>query len=86
MTVLGFATELRGVSGGVVIGTPVTLPELVAAMPGTVPPMSVGAFSIPDPCVTTEHVELERAGDDGRCPAVAKAGGEGAANELEAVR
>lgn len=33
--VAGTAEELRGVSGGVVIGTPVTLPEFVAAMPGT---------------------------------------------------
>lgn len=35
---------LLGVSGGVVIGTPVTLPEFVAAILGTVPPIRVGLF------------------------------------------
>lgn len=58
---------LLGVSGGVVIGTPVTLPELVAAMPGTLPLMRVGLLTTfegtVDDCVAIEDVELDRAGE-----------------------
>lgn len=36
---------LLGVSGGVVSGTPVTLPELAATMLGTLPDMSVGLLT-----------------------------------------
>ena len=59
---------LRGVSGGVVIGTPVTLPEFVAVSPGTLPARSVGgpAGGAADACVMTDEVELDLAGDDGR--------------------
>lgn len=35
---------LPGVSGGVVMGMPVTLPEFVAVMLGTLPPMRGGLF------------------------------------------
>lgn len=71
---------LRGVSGGVVIGTPVTLPELVAVSPGTLPARSVGAVEF---CVMTDDVELDRAGDEGRWLTKAAAGGgDGAVNEL----
>lgn len=88
-------TELAGVSGGVVIGTPVTLAELVAAMLGTLPPIRVGLFiTLVEACVTTDDVELDLAGEDGRTTmgmpdvaetndAVATAGGDGAANELD---
>lgn len=41
------ATLVRGVSGGVVMGTPVTLPELVAETAGTVPDMRVGLLMTP---------------------------------------
>ena len=36
--------DFLGVSGGVVIGTPATLPELVAATVGTVPATKDGGF------------------------------------------
>lgn len=77
---------LRGVSGGVAIGTPVTLPELVAVRPGTLPatrlggPGGGGAVEL---CVMTDEVEFDRVGDDGRWLAKAAAGGgDGAAKEL----
>ncbi|KAK2073865.1 hypothetical protein P8C59_008110 [Phyllachora maydis] len=58
----------RGVSGGVVTGTPVTLPDFAAAMLGTWPAMS-GGFEIThvaaDACVITDDVEFDRAGDVG---------------------
>lgn len=83
---------LRGVSGGVVIGNPVTLPELAAVSPGTLPPIRVGGFVRPPPgpppgaaeaCVMIDEVELDRAGDEGRWfTKVAAGGGEGAAKEL----
>lgn len=38
---------LRGVSGGVVSGIPVTLPELAAVMAGTLPEISVGLVTTP---------------------------------------
>lgn len=38
---------LLGVSGGVVIGMPVTLPELAAAIPGTLPEMRGGLLITP---------------------------------------
>jgi hypothetical protein len=76
---------LRGVSGGVVIGTPVTLPEFVAVSPGTLPATSVcgPAEGTADDCVITDEVELDLAGDDGRWfTNEAAGGGDGAANEL----
>lgn len=78
---------LLGVSGGVVMGTPVTLPELVAAIPGTLPPMRVGLLITPvgtvEDWVATDEVEFDLAGECGRCGAAdADAGGEGAVNEL----
>jgi hypothetical protein len=39
--------EGRGVSGGVAMGTPVTFPELAAAMLGTWPAMSGGLVRTP---------------------------------------
>lgn len=65
---------LLGVSGGVVRGTPVTLPELAAAMLGTLPEINGGllttlAFGIVDvcvACVAMEDAEFDRAGEDGR--------------------
>lgn len=83
---------LLGVSGGVVMGTPVTLAELVAAMPGTFPAMSVGLLTTPagtaDACVATDEVEFDLAGDDGLCEvkAALEAGGDGAVNELAELR
>lgn len=64
----GTAAELRGVSGGVVMGTPVTLPEFAAVKPGTCPTINEGLVIIPacDGCVTIDEVEFDRAGDDGR--------------------
>jgi predicted ABC-type sugar transport system permease subunit len=73
---------LPGVSGGVVIRTPVTLPELAAAILGTLPPMRGGLFMI-DACVATEDVEFDLVGDEGRALAnEVVGGGDGAANEL----
>lgn len=77
-----------GVSGGVVMGIPVTLPELVAAMLGTLPPRSGGLF-ITDIWVAIDDVELDRAGEDGLAltnGVEAFGGGEGAANELVELR
>ena len=84
---------LRGVSGGVVMGTPVTLPEWAAAMDGMLPPISGGLLMTLEDCVAIEEVEFERAGDVGRTlvkDAVAETvpvgGGDGAANELAEFR
>lgn len=68
------ALALRGVSGGVVNGTPVTLPEFVAAMPGTLPEIRVGFVTTPAAgtvlacvvMVAIDDAEFDRAGDDGR--------------------
>jgi hypothetical protein len=61
---------LLGVSGGVVMGTPVTFPELAAAIPGTLPRMRGGLVITPlgaaEDCVAIEDVEFDRAGDEGR--------------------
>jgi len=76
---------LRGVSGGVVMGTPVTLPELAAVMLGMLLTISVGLLITPavavDVCVRIDDAEFERAGDDGRALTKEAAGGEGAAKE-----
>lgn len=69
------------------IGTPVTLAELVAVILGTLPTMSVGLLTTPDGAVeawvTTDDVEFDRAGDEGRALTNdAAGGGDGAANEL----
>lgn len=81
---------LLGVSGGVVIGTPVTAPELAAARLGTVPPIKVGFdMTAADAWVVTEDVLFERAGEDGLMlmnEAAVVLGGEGAVNELEELR
>ena len=73
----------RGVSGGVEIGTPVTLPEFVAAMPGTLPPIRVGLVkTAAEACVAMDEALLDRAGEDGlRLTKEAVAGGDAAANE-----
>lgn len=69
---LPLPVALLGVSGGVVKGTPVTLPVFVAAIPGTFPEISVGLLTTPVctdtcvACVAMDDAELERAGDDGR--------------------
>lgn len=68
------ALALRGVSGGVVNGTPVTLPEFAAAMPGTLPEIRVGLVTTPAAgtvlacvvMVVIDDVEFDLAGDDGR--------------------
>lgn len=74
---------LLGVSGGVVMGTPVTLPVLAADMLGTLPPIKVGfVITAVDACVVTEEVLFDRAGEDGlMLTKDAVAGGEGAAKE-----
>lgn len=59
------ATTL-GVSGGVVNGTPVTLPELAAVIDGTLPLMRGGLLTTTEGCVATEDVEFDLVGDDGR--------------------
>lgn len=56
-------------------------------MPGTVPPISGGLFTMFEDCVAMEDVEFDRVGDGGR--ALTKepvAGGDGAANELAEFR
>jgi hypothetical protein len=88
LTPAALPVALLGVSGGVVTGTPVTLPELVAVRPGTLPPIRVGLFTTVegtvDDCVAMEDVELDRAGEWGRCELneLVVGGGEGAAKEL----
>lgn len=87
----GTAAVFRGVSGGVVMGTPVTLAEFVAVRPGTCPTIKDGLVMIPacDGCVTIDEVEFDRAGDDGRWltkEAEVAAGGEGAVSELPESR
>lgn len=76
-----------GVSGGVVMGTPVTLPELAAVMPGTLPEMRCGfVLTAVDDCVAIDEAEFVRVGEAGRCVAADEvAGGDGAVKEL-AVR
>lgn len=82
---LGPGTTL-GVSGGVVKGTPVTLPELAAVIDGTLPLMRGGLLTTPD-CVATEDVEFDLVGEDGRLDGTADvAGGEGAVKELLELR
>lgn len=72
------------------MGTPVTLPELVAAILGTVPPISGGfVMTALDACVATEEVLLDRAGDEGlrlTNEAEVAGGGDGAVNELFELR
>lgn len=84
------ALPLLGVSGGVVIGTPVTLAELVAAILGTVPPMSGGLLiTAAEDWVAIEEVLFDRAGDEGLMltnETLVVAGGEGAVNELVELR
>lgn len=82
---------LFGVSGGVVSFSPVTLPEFVAAIEGTLPEISVGLLTTPvgtdEACVAIEEVEFDLAGEEGRCDTNgAEAGGEGAVNELAEFR
>lgn len=75
-----------GVSGGVVKGTPVTLPELAAVIDGTLPLMRGGLLTTPD-CVAIEDVEFDLVGEDGRLDGTDDvAGGEGAVNELAELR
>ena len=85
----------RGVSGGVVRGTPVTLPEFAAAMDGMLPPIRGGLLMTLEACVAIDDVEFDRAGDVGRTLVnepvavpvpVPVGGGEGAANELAEFR
>lgn len=66
------------------MGTPVTLPELVAVSPGTLPAKRGGGpVGAVDVCVIMEDVELDLAGELGRWfTKVAAGGGEGAAKEL----
>jgi hypothetical protein len=87
----GTEAVLRGVSGGVVMGTPVTLPEPVAAKPGTCPTIREGFVMTPacEGWVTIDEVEFERAGEDGRWLtnwAKEAAGGDGAVMELPESR
>lgn len=66
------------------MGTPVTLPEWVAVIPGTLPAKSGGGpVGAVDVCVITDDVELDLAGELGRWfTKAAAAGGDGAAKEL----
>lgn len=64
------------------MGTPVTLADWAAAMPGTLPPIRGGLFITFEDCVAIEDVEFDRVGDGGRAPVKEPvAGGDGAANE-----
>lgn len=77
---------LLGVSGGVVMGMPVTLPELAAVMLGTLPPIRGGLF-MTEACVATDDAEFDRVGDGGRAFAYdAIGGGDGAGNEVAEFR
>lgn len=79
---------VRGVSGGVVIGTPPILAETGDAVTvGMVPLMSVGLLTTPVMVdwVATEDVEFDRVGDEGRCIDT-DAGGEGAVNDEAELR
>ncbi len=68
------------------MGMPVTLPELVAAMLGMLPPIKGGLFMI-DMDVAIDDVELDRVGEAGRPPIKeAVVGGEGAAKEVAELR
>lgn len=81
--------DVPGVSGGVVMGIPVTLAEFVAAMLGTLPTMREGLVltGCADDWVATDEVELDLAGDEGRALAKPAArGGDGAVNELAEFR
>lgn len=68
------------------IGTPVTFPELAAAMLGTCPTINDGLLittvGAVEAWVIIEDVELERAGDEGRWLTNDAAGGEAAVMEL----
>lgn len=82
---------VRGVSGGVATGIPVTFVELEAVKAGTLPAMSVGLLTTPvgtdDGCVAIDDVEFDLVGDGGRWEAGSnEAGGDGAANELAELR
>lgn len=82
---LGPGTTL-GVSGGVVKGTPVTLPELAAVIDGTLPLMRGGLLTTPD-CVAIDDVEFDLVGEDGRLDGTDDVvGGEGAVKELAELR
>lgn len=67
------------------MGTPVTLPELVAVIPGTLPAKSGGGpVGAVDVCVIMDDVEFDLAGEVGRwfTTKFAAGGGDGAAKEL----
>lgn len=83
---VGAVSVPRGVSGGVVIGTPTILPELVAAMLGTCPEIKGGLLSTP--VCEAEEVELDRAGDVARglTKDAVTVGGDGAVRELAESR
>ena len=79
----------RGVSGGVVIGTPPDFPPAVRL--GMLPPTRGGLLTMPvgteEDCVATEDVEFDLVGEEGRCEtAAADGGGDGAVNELAEFR
>lgn len=74
------------------IGTPVTLPELVAVSPGTLPPMSGGLLTTlvgtVDDWVAMDEVEFDLAGEWGRCMLNddVDAGGDGAVKDVAELR
>lgn len=73
------------------MGTPVTLPELVATTAGTVPDIRVGLLITPvgfdEDCVAMDDAEFDLAGEGGLCEAaLTEAGGDGAVNELAELR
>lgn len=92
LTPLTELVVLRGVCGGVVIGSPV-MKELPAAMPGRLPPTRGGLFMIVpaagvayEDCVAIEDVEFDLVGEDGRMVwPVGAGGGEGATERFEEV-
>ena len=80
----GAVNDARGVSGGVVIGMPTTLLELVAAMLGTCPDIRGGLLTTP----VCDEFELDRAGDPARglTKDAVVVGGDGAVSELPESR
>ena len=81
---------LRGVCGGVAIGTPDTKPSptFPAVTPGIVPPTRGGLLMIVpvagvayDACVAIEEVEFDRVGEEGRIVGPSGAGGGEGATE-----
>lgn len=85
------AHALRGVSDGIVTGTPEALPPLAAVSAGRLPASSgllpTTLLGTADDCVATDDAEFDLVGDEGRWETGgAVAGGDEAVNELAELR